>query len=439
MEMTRRDALRLLAVLAAVTSAPTVLAGCGSDGGGSEDGGGDDVDLVSSQVKRSAGSPEAIPDVVASIGSLGGALYAAMAAAPGNAALSPYSVAVALAMTLNGATGATAEEMASVLGVANLDDFNAGLDALTLSVEGLAGTQQRVDGSSADLVLDAANALFGQLGTAWERPFLDALARYYGAGMRQVDFIEDTEGARTQINDWTAEQTRDRIPEILPEGTLDGLTRLVLVNAIYLKAPWEEPFFDGGTKKAPFTTDDGRVVQADLMTVGLATSGYASGPDWQAVRLRYAGGGLAMTIVLPRADRLAAVSELVGSGGLPEILGANQDTLVRLGLPRWEFRTQAMLAPILGELGMPTAFTDSADFSAMTTEEDLHLTAVVHEAFIAVDEQGTEAAAATAVVAGTTSAPEYVDVTVDRAFLFVIHDVEHGTPLFLGRVGDPTA
>ena len=438
MEMTRRDALRLLAVLAAVASAPTVVAGCGADDTDSRVGGGD-VDLVSSDEKRSGGRPEAIPEAVSSIGSLGGALYAALAERPGNVALSPYSVVVALAMTLNGAAGTTAAEMSSVLGVSDLDDFNAGLDALTLYVEGLGGTQRRADGSSADLVLAAANALFGQRDTDWEQPFLAALASHYGAGMRQVDFVGDTEGARGVINDWTAEQTRDRIPEILPEGTLDALTRLVLVNAIYLKAPWEEPFFDGGTKKATFTTDDGRMVQADLMTVPMATSGYASGGDWQAVRLKYAGGGLAMTIVLPEVDRLAEVSALVAGGGLGEILGANQDRQVRLGLPKWEFRTQAMLAPILGDLGMPTAFTDSADLSRMTTDEDLRISAVVHEAFIAVDEEGTEAAAATAVVAGTTSMPEYVEVSVDRAFLFVIHDIEHGTPLFLGRVGDPTA
>ncbi|MGD9958632.1 serpin family protein [Nocardioides sp.] len=439
--MTRRDALRLLAVLAAVAGSPALLAACGTEQdrpqGRSE---GDDVtELVSSEEERSPGRVESLPEAVASISALGGGVYAELSRQPGNLAVSPYSVVVALAMTLNGAAGATAAEMRSVLGVSDLDDFNGGLDALTLHIEGLAGTQRRADGSEAELVLAAANALFGQRDTTWQEPFLDALARYYGAGMRQVDFVGDTEGARTVINDWTAEQTRDRIPQILPAGALDELTRLVLVNAIYLKAPWEEPFFASATAAKPFTTDDGRTVQADTMTVGLATSGYARDDDWQAVRLLYAGGQLAMTILLPAEGRLAAVSDLVAGGGLGEILGANRDAKVRLWMPKWEFRTQAMLAPILGALGMPTAFTEAADFSAITTTEEVHLSAVVHEAFIAVDEEGTEAAAATAVVAGTTSMPQYVDVNVDRAFLFVIHDVAHGTPLFLGRVGDPTA
>ncbi len=442
--MTRRDAVRLLLVLAAAAGTPSMLSACGAedhpppaDWAGGDAG---DADLVSSDRTRAAGDPAAIGDVVGSVAGLGGSLFGALRDSPGNLVLSPYSVAVALAMTVNGAAGETAEEMRDVLAVEDLDTFNAGLNALTAYVEGLAGKQQRGDGSPAELTLAAANALFGQRDTAWETPFLDALAGDYGAGMRQVDYLGDTEAARTQINEWTAAQTRDRIPEILPEGTVDALTRLVLVNAIYLKAPWEEPFLPAVTTPKPFTTDDGRTVQAATMSGGLAASGHARGDGWEAVRIPYAGRALAMTVVLPDAGQVESVSAAVAGGGLGEILAASRDQRVLVSLPKWEFRTQAMLKPILEALGMATAFDPgTADFSGMTTEEQLSISAVVHEAFIAVDEEGTEAAAATAVVAGTTSVPEYVEVVVDRPFLFVIHDVEHGTPLFLGRIGDPTA
>jgi serpin B len=440
MELTRRNSLRLLAMISAVLAAPTMLAGCGTGSDPSDEGPMGDLELASSDVERSPGNVDAIPDAVASIAALGVGLYGALAAKPGNVALSPYSVAVALAMALNGAEGDTATEMRELLGVTDLETFNGGLDALTLYVEGLAGKVTRADGSDAELALDTANALFGQRDIEWQPAFLDALAASYGAGMQLVDYKSAAEAARTLINDWTAKQTHDRIPEILAPGTVDALTRLVLVNAIYLKAPWEEPFTTDSTAKREFRTDDGRTVLADTMSLGLTSSGYARGDGWEAVRLLYAGRQTAMTIVLPAAGRLDEVSKSLAGGGLADILVADRPAMVRLSLPKWEFRTQAALADVLKALGMPTAFDpEAADFSAMTEQERLFISAVVHEAFIAVDEEGTEAAAATAVVMGTTSMPEYQDVVVDRPFLFVIHDVENGTPLFLGRISDPTA
>lgn len=440
MELTRREGLRLLAMMSMVLAGPTVLAGCGAGSGQRKGGPVGDLELASSDLARSPGLVDAIPGAVASVAALAGGLYGALAEHPGNLALSPYSVAVALAMALNGAEGDTGAEMRDVLRVADLDRFNGGLDALTRYVEGLAGKVKRADGSDAELALDTANALFGQRDTRWKKPFLDALATDYGAGIRLVDYMAAAEAARTLINDWTATRTHDRIPEILARGVVDAMTRLVLVNAIYLKAPWEEPFSKTMTAKRPFTTADGTSVQADTMTLGMSSSGYASGEGWEAVRLLYAGRRTAMTIVLPAEGRLDEVSMSVAGGGLADMLAANEPVLVQLSLPRWTFRTQAELGPVLTALGMPTAFdAGAADFSGMTADERLFISAVAHEAFIAVDEEGTEAAAATAVVVSDTSLPRYQKVVVDRPFLFVIHDVEHGTPLFLGRVSDPTA
>ena len=216
--MTRRETLRLLAMISAVLAAPAALTGCGAEPDQAEsdqkrEGGevGDDLELASSDAERSPGVVDAIPDAVASLTALAAGLYDALAAKPGNLVLSPYSVAVALAMTVNGAEGKTAEEMQDVLSVADLDRFNGGLNALTQHIEGLAGKVKRGDGSAAELALDTANALFGQRDTEWQEPFLDTLASSYGAGMRLVDYKSAAEAARD------AHQRLDRDPDARPD------------------------------------------------------------------------------------------------------------------------------------------------------------------------------------------------------------------------------
>jgi serpin B len=440
--LTRRDILRALTLLTAGGAVPGVLAACSSDAGpnrvGDDEGVKSELQLVSSDVARGAGLPDAIPDVVQAMHRFAGGLYGELSGAAGNLALSPYSIAVALGMTVNGAAGETAKEMRDVLGTGDLDRFNGGMNALDRAIEKLAGKQKRKDGSDAELVLATANQLFGQASTPWSAEFLDVLAREFGAGLRQVDFVAATEQARTLINDWTAGQTHDRIPEIIPEDVLDVYTRLVLVNAIYLKAPWESPFEKSLTTPRPFHTADGEAVAVDTMT-GNPYAAVERGEGWQAARLPYAGSTVAMTIVLPDAGQMDEVESAVAGGGLAKFLEEGSPVLLDLRLPRWTFRTQSPLNQTLKTLGMPTAFDPvKADFLPMTADDTfLYISAVLHEAFIAVDEEGTEAAAATAVVMTETSLPQYVPFHVDRPFLFVIHDVEHGTPLFLGRVADP--
>ncbi len=440
--LSRRDTLRLLGLAALATSVPA-LAACGSDSatGDTGDMGAGDMELVSSDVRRAPGDPASITPVVAALHGLAGCLYGRIAGEDGNLALSPYSVAVALAMTANGAAGTTAEEMGHVLGLGDgldLATYNEGLGALTQAVEGLAGSFPRSDDDPAVIALDSANALFGDRSTAWRAAFLDALARSYGAGMRVVDFVDDTEGARQAVNTWTAEQTHDKIPEILPQGVVDAMTRLVLVNALYFKAPWATEFEPSLTADGPFHRAGGDTVDVPMMHGEIRGAGYGRGPGLTAVRLPYYGTTLAMTIVLPDDGRLADVEGSVAAGGLGEMLAAGGPADVRLTLPRWTFRSTTALNDVLSGLGMPTAFTDQADFGPMTDDgTDLFIGAVLHQTYVAVDEHGTEAAAATAVGMQVTSMPQYVDVTVDRPFLFVIHDVEHGTPLFLGRVADP--
>jgi serpin B len=354
---------------------------------------------------------------------LGSGLWATSASeTPGNVALSPFSVAVALGMAMSGAAGLTRAEMEDVLGGGD------GLDDLARVLAQV---------SDEDVVLEAANAVFAQAGIAWSEQYLDTLADDFGAEPRMVDYAA-TEDARSTINAWTAERTRDRIPEIVPAGVLDPDSRLVLVNALYFKAPWAEPFQERATVEADFLLADGATVAVPTMRQTLhARTG--RGDPWRSLQLQYAGGRTAMTILLPDPGRQLDVEALLAAGMWEALLDVPDSGRVDVSLPRWTMRTGTRLAEPLAALGMPTAFTDAADFSGMAKDEVLKISEVLHEVFVAVCEAGTEAAAATAVVmaraGGMPSPPE--PFVVDRPFLFVIHDVEHGTPLFVGRVADP--
>jgi len=229
-----------------------------------------------------------------------------------------------------------------------------------------------------------------------------------------------------------------RVPEIVPTGVLDEETLLVLVNALYLKAAWLDPFQETATADADFHLGDGTTVRVPTM-LGHLGAPTGSGDGWRSARLRYAGGSLAMTVVLPDPGKLAAVEAVVAEHGWATLLDARGHERLELRLPRFTVRTSSRLGELLAPLGMPTAFTDDADFSGFTTDDPLKISEVLHEAFVAVDEEGTEAAAATAVVmqrAGAIPAPP-VPFVVDRPFLFAVHEIETGTPLFLGRVTDP--
>jgi len=397
-------------------------------------------DLARSAVARVAADPAARQSAGNVVQSFGTDLFRALAKTDGNLACSPYSVAVALAMTRNGARATTADEMDDVLHSTSLPQLNAGLNALTQHISSLAHERTRPDGYVATVTIEDANSLWGQRDKNWEPAFLDALAESYGAGMHQVDYVADAESARQAINSWTSDRTRERIAELLAPRILGGDTRLVLVNAVYLKAPWAVLFLKHATQDEEFTRADGSTVQVPMMALeSHSRVSYARGDGWQAVDLPYDGGELAMAVVVPDAGRL---NEVV-NGFHPEfwrrLLNTLEPTAVALRMPRWTVRTRADLKDVLSGLGMPTAFTDRADFTGMTHDDRLKIAAVVHEAFVAVDEDGTEAAAATAVVAVAISmALTTVTLTIDRPFLFFLHDTETGTPLFIGRVSDPT-
>jgi serpin B len=397
----------------------------------------DGMELAAADVPRASASPDDAAVAADAINAFGLDLYRRVSDPAGNVVVSPASIALALAMARAGAVGQTAEEMDAVLHGLGADAGATWLNALDQALATRSGSFRDVAGQPQDVTLRIANAPFAQRGLALETTFLEALASRYGAGLRLVDYVGDADGARRTINAWVDDRTEARIPELLEPGTISALTRLVLVNAIYLKAPWQTPFDEGATTDGPFTRLDGSSVQVPLMSLG-ETLPYAAGIGWQAVELPYVGGSLALTVIVP--DDLAAFEAGLDGTRLSAVTAALESRHVSLAFPRFGIETKASLLALLSALGMPTAFDpDRADFSGITPETRLFITDVIHQANIDVDEAGTEAAAATAVVMGGTSAPlEPVTLRVDRPFLFALRDVPTGAVLFIGHVVDPS-
>jgi serpin B len=387
-------------------------------------------------VPRASAAPAAAASAAAAVNAFGLDVYRKVAAGTDNVVFSPASIALALGMARAGARGQTATEMDAVMHALGADANVGWLNALDQALAARSGTFEDMGGNALPVALRIANAPFAQVGMPLEAAYLEALAARYGAGLRLVDYVADTEGARKAINGWVNEQTEQRIPELLVPGVLTPQSRLTLVNAIYLKAPWLEPFAAEATQPGAFTRADGSAVEVPMMATG-ASMRHAGGTGWEAVEIPYIGGSLAMTVVVP--DDLAAFEQTLTADQLASITGALEETQVSLTFPKFSIETKAELADVLAALGMPSAFDDRADFSGITTAEQLLIADVIHQANIDVDEKGTEAAAATAVVMRAGSMPaEPVTMRVDRPFLFALRDVPTGTVLFLGRVGDPS-
>ena len=413
--------------------AAALLAGCGASTptGGT-------VDVAMSNVAKLAATTTDGAAGGNAVNAFGFDLYKTVAAgSTGNLVLSPASIAVALSMARAGARGTTATEMDAVLRGLGSDEHAAWLASLDAALNARTGSFPDTAGKPQDVTLRMTDAAFGQRGLKLQAAYLDALASRLGAGLRLVDYKTAAEAARVAINAWVADQTEQRIKELLAKGTLDDMTRLVLVNAIYLKAAWQTPFVEDATAPATFTKLDGSTVSVPMMhlTEELA---YASGNGWQAVELPYVGGKLAMDVIVP--DDARAFEGSFDGAAYASIVDGLKRTSVILGLPKFKAETHVSLGDVLAAMGMPAAFSDRADFSGITTEEPLLITAVIHQANIDVDEHGTTAAAATAVVIGRMSLPaNQVTLTVDHPFLFALRDLETGAVLFLGRIVDPTA
>jgi serpin B len=379
-------------------------------------------------------------------------LYRKIAAGEGNLCLSPYSIDCALAMTLAGADGETRAEMARVLHLDPGADVDPSFAALQKSLEEMGAKTAKIasegkehGGPSEPITIAIANRLFPQTGYDFRPPFFPRLNDNYGAAPEPLDFKRNAAGATKHINDWVAKQTRDRIRDLIPKP-LDELTRLVLTNAIYLKAPWADEF-SVPIKPEPFHVRGKATVDVPMMQQR-AHFRYAKRKGFTAAAIPYSGGDLQFVILLPdKIDGVGAMEEKLSAADLADC-AKMKEADVFLRLPKFKFEPPTIqLSTQLQTLGMKTAFDipqGSANFDRMAPRKPdsyLAISEVFHKTFIAVDENGTEAAAATAVVMMELSArremADPIEVKVDRPFVYAIQHVPSGACLFIGRVGDP--
>ena len=357
------------------------------------------------------------------------ALYEQLRVGAGNRFVSPVSLSLALSMTSLGAAGNTEAEMRAALRLPE-SGAHAAFGALQHEITTDRGPKTQIA---------IANRLWGQAGYAFQDAFLAAATKDYGAGLERVDFA-DPEAARATINGWVSEQTREKIPNLIPQGMLTDQAKLVLTNAVYFKGLWAEAFDAADTASADFFVSADKTVSAKLMS-RKGRFDYAEDDRAQVLSMPYQKAGISMVVVLPKAkDGLAALEASLATD-LPAWLDALGGRAVDVYFPRFEMRANTTMNAPLNALGMREAFTLAADFSPMSGKDDLYISAVVHEAYVKVDEEGTEAAAATAVVMTTKSAaPRPAPVfRADHPFFFALRDDRTGAILFMGRVADPTA
>lgn len=368
------------------------------------------------------------------------ALYQQIAGGTDNIICSPYSVSLALAMTYAGARGTTATEMAQALQfMLPSERLHPAFNKLDLALMSRGQGAQGREG--AGFTLRIANSLWGEKTMPFENAFIDLLGVNYGAGMRVVDFINQPEECRLGINAWVEDQTNDKIKDLLAQGSIDNMTRLVLANAVYFDAMWKDTFEREDTRIQRFCLAGGDSTAVNMMHQ-VAYMKCAESDSWQALEMPYDGNEMSMVVLLPRTNAgLASLENALTAGMIDTIIGQMADTPVVLSLPKYEFTSGSIsLVGPMEALGMHDAFSSIADFSGIDGQQDLSISDIIQKAFVAVDEKGTTAAAATAVTIGTTSIqipdnPIYF--TADHPFLFFIRDIATGQIVFIGKVMKP--
>jgi serpin B len=375
-------------------------------------------------------------------------LYRQLKAGDGNIFYSPYSISAALAMTSAGAKENTLQQIAAALHFpaiggqfnetfqqldAALKSRSKNIEVPTYSDSGQPSTET-IDGFTLNII----NALWGQKDYHFLQEYLDLIQQYYGGGLHELDFIHETEKSRLAINDWASEQTNGRIKDLLSPGDVSEFTRLVLTNAIYFNAHWQIQFSESATANAPFYLLDGKEVTVPMMHQGL-NSGYTETAGCQALSLPYLGGDMDMVVLLPDDGKFKDFEDNLTPAALTDILGKLKPEQVIVSLPKFTFEGYYTLSGPLTALGMTDAFDGGkADFSGITGTKELSISEVIHKSFVAVDEQGTEAAAVTAVMMlGSAGPVKTIEFNVNRPFIFLIRDIQTGSILFLGRVLNP--
>ncbi len=373
------------------------------------------------------------------------ALYAKVGGAGGNLFFSPFSVSAALAMTMAGARGNTRVEMAALLGLPDPDEklhpaFGKLIEDLN-SRKYKGRWEDDPDAGRKPFELVIAGSLWGRRGYPFEEGFRKLAAASYGAGLVETDFGADPEKARIEINAWVENKTADRIKDLLSKGSVTELTRLVLVNAVYFKAAWEEPFEKSATAEGPFHVSESATVAARFMRL-TKTFRYAKTRGVEILAMPYIGRELNMLVLLPEpSSGIAGLEKDLKPEKLAALLRALKWEDVEVSLPKFRIESALNLKETLESMGMKDAFNPAAaDFSGMAGTGEISIGIVVHKAFVEVNEEGTEAAAATAVSMEGESADEVKPVVfkADRPFMFLLRDEKTSSILFIGRVADPT-
>ena len=367
-------------------------------------------------------------------------LYVQLASDPQDAGknifFSPFSISSALAITYEGARGTTADEIRSV--------FYFPADNATLR-EGFSLANAGINSGNTGYTLSTANALWAEKTYPFLQDYIATAGRWYSANVTNLDFIGQPEPSRQIINGWVANRTHDKIQNLLPEGSIDLMTRLVITNAVYFKGSWVKQFNSNDTGDADFHISPQKTITVRMMqrTDEDAIYPYAETADLQVLSMPYVhetGGGLSMIVILPKNDSLAAAEAALDPQNLSALEQSASSRRVMVYFPKFELNTQYELSGTLATMGMPTAFSAAADFSGMDGKRDLYINDVFHKAFVNVDEEGTEAAAATGVVMRLSAVAHEEPVPVFRAdhpFLFLIRDNGTGAILFAGRVVNP--
>lgn len=358
-------------------------------------------------------------------------IYKRMREKPGNVFFSPASILTALTMAQSGAENATLAEMQKVLH-ASPDEEKW--------LAGAGGLSQLLNAKGDGYELRTANRLWGLSDYTFRAEYLDGLELKFGAPLGRLDFKKKPEPSRQAINDWVSDYTNKRIQDLFPQGAIDADTRLVLVNAIYFKADWLEPFSKNATSNQPFTLSANKQVNVPLMTTTNDLR-YFEDTNAQILSLPYKSRELSMVVVLPK-DKLGLekVEQILTNQTLNDWIKGLSTKEVEVYLPKFKVTSEFSLNDTLSDMGMPRAFSDEAEFGRMTSEEDLKISKVLHKAFVEVDEKGTEAAAATGIVMTPTAAPiepQKVVFRADHPFLFLIRHNSSGAILFFGRLADP--
>jgi serpin B len=358
-------------------------------------------------------------------------LYGKLRDKEGNLFYSPYSISAALAMTSAGARGQTLDEMTRTLHFPEQDKLHPGFKTLNAGLNGAPGEKRGYQ-------LSTANALWGMKGYRFKADFITLTRNHYGAGFEEVNF-RDEGGAREIINAWVEKETHDKIKDLIKPGMLDVDTRLVLTNAIYFKGDWASQFKKDTTRNETFTAPGGKKVQTPLMHQ-TSSFKYADLGDAQALEMPYVGKDLSMLVLLPKkTDGLADLEKGLSGERLKSLVGRLFDTEVDVTLPKFKTTAEFELNKELSALGMKQAFTRAADFSGLNGGTgNLYISYVVHKAFVDVNEEGTEAAAATGVVIQGDSLRINPVFRADHPFVYLIRDTKTGGVLFIGRLADPT-